>query len=1033
MKLPQFVNLKLYLLLALFLGLSTTQFATGVDSTFGPRIQTSVYQAKGVSSLNGLPDGKIIAEGIFNTYNDRPTGALIRLNADGSLDTSFNNDLIVPGAGVSSVTVQSDGKILIAGTFSLSDGSSYSNAIVRLTTNGLLDSSFHFDPLGNLSQVETDPIGRILISGNLRVNQNGVQIQKSVIRLNNDGSVDPTFDASYIASFRRFAMQDDKIIYSVGSDQQSLVRRLNENGSPDPSFTATSFGNSDWADLKIQADSKILVLTSSSSLIRLAADGGIDSSFGQVDFAGQTSKINLQSDGRIVVAFQSNGTDSTRWRIVRLLPNGVADQSFTPYDYNGSLLRAQTFQVGDRLLLGDSYYMPTSQNRFNRLLSNGLLDDDFNIGGTGFQWINPGKIQTVCPLANGKIMLAGDFDRVNNVPQSKIARLNDDGTVDNSFQINTNHVGNYFSQILGAYNVAAQPDGKLVISGAFTYYVNGIQKANLVRLNTDGSIDPSFILSLLISDWYGPSFLGTNKPLITGDGKVLIGFTHLVIDTTATPLLLNSYGEKETSFSPTICVLYSMCTIFDIAIQPDGKIVVGGKFSNGNISQPVQNGYLARLNADGTTDLSFQMFESSQTELSSLMVLPNGQILSSVRTSSLSTVTLRNSDGTPDPSFIVGSGANGKINSVAALPNGKILVGGLFTYYNGQPRRNLALLNANGTLDDNLGEPNGEVLCISVDQQGRVLIGGQFTTIFSGSQQFNVSYVARFSVTAQPVTRVPFDFDGDGKTDIGVTRPNGGVMEWWLSRSSDSNVFATVFGLSSDIPAPGDFTGDGKTDIAVFRPSSGQWFVLRSEDNTYLAFPFGANGDIPMSADYDGDGKADPAVFRPSDSTWYIARSSDNQTTIAQFGAAGDQPVAADYDGDGKADIAIYRRNNGAEEWWIQRSTAGLFATVFGAAGDKAVPGDYTGDGKTDIAVWRPSNGNWFILRSEDFSYLAFPWGAAGDIPAPGDYDGDGKTDAAVFRPSPATWFVNRTGGFGPLITGFGAATDSPVAGVFVR
>ena len=290
-----------------------------------------------------------------------------------------------------------------------------------------------------------------------------------------------------------------------------------------------------------------------------------------------------------------------------------------------------------------------------------------------------------------------------------------------------------------------------------------------------------------------------------------------------------------------------------------------------------------------------------------------------------------------------------------------------------------------------------------------------------------------FTTGSTTTTHRPFDFDGDGKTDIGIVRPNNGSTEWWISRSSDSNVFATVFGLATDIPAPADFTGDGKTDIAVFRPSNGNWFILRSEDFTFLAFPFGANGDIPMPADYDGDGKADTAVFRPSSSTWFIPLSGGGGTTIAQFGQAGDQPVAADYDGDGKADIAIYRLNNGAEEWWIQRSSAGLFATVFGVAGDKAVQGDYTGDGKADIAVWRPSNGNWFILRSEDFSFLAFPWGANGDLPAPGDYDGDGKFDATVFRQSTATWFVNRTGGSGPLITNFGAATDNPVAGVFVR
>jgi cytochrome c peroxidase len=317
---------------------------------------------------------------------------------------------------------------------------------------------------------------------------------------------------------------------------------------------------------------------------------------------------------------------------------------------------------------------------------------------------------------------------------------------------------------------------------------------------------------------------------------------------------------------------------------------------------------------------------------------------------------------------------------------------------------------------------------------GQTFYGRWYVADPNATNGFSVSQLITFTVFGDAVAihHTPFDFDGDGKTDVGVTRPNG-ALEWWLARSSDSNVFATSFGLNSDVAAPADLTGDGKTDVAVFRPSSGQWFVLRSEDNTYLAFPFGTNGDIAMPADYDGDGKADPAVFRPSTATWYIARSSDNQTTIAQFGAAGDQPIAADYDGDFKADIGVYRLNNGVEEWWVQRSTAGLFATVFGAAGDKAVPGDYTGDGKADIAVWRPSNGNWFILRSEDASYLAFPWGATGDIPAPGDYDGDGKFDAAVFRQSSATWFVNRTGGSGPLITNFGASTDSPVAGSFVR
>ena len=278
----------------------------------------------------------------------------------------------------------------------------------------------------------------------------------------------------------------------------------------------------------------------------------------------------------------------------------------------------------------------------------------------------------------------------------------------------------------------------------------------------------------------------------------------------------------------------------------------------------------------------------------------------------------------------------------------------------------------------------------------------------------------------RPRARAPFDFDGDGKTDIGIFRPS--VAEWWINQSSNGQTFATQFGAATDRIVPADYTGDGKADIAVWRPGSGEWFVLRSDDFTYYSFPFGSDGDIPATADYDADGKADPAVFRPSTATWFIFRSTGG-TTIEAFGAAGDIPVAADYDGDEKADIAIFRPSNG--QWWLNRSTAGLIATTFGDSAVKPVPGDYTGDAKSDVAFWRPATGDWFVLRSEDFSFFSFPFGTAGDTPAPGDYDGDGLFDATVFRSSSATWYSKRTTA-GVLIQQFGTAGDRPVASAFV-
>lgn len=167
----------------------------------------------------------------------------------------------------------------------------------------------------------------------------------------------------------------------------------------------------------------------------------------------------------------------------------------------------------------------------------------------------------------------------------------------------------------------------------------------------------------------------------------------------------------------------------------------------------------------------------------------------------------------------------------------------------------------------------------------------------------------------------------------------------------------TALSASSEFPGSVDFDGDGRSDIGVWRESTGEWFILTSSSNwnSSLSRQWGALGDILVPAKYTTSNRTDMAVWWPSTGTWHILSASNfNSASSYQWGNSTDVLVPADYDGDGKTDVAVWRPSNGT--WYILKSSqafnAGLaWAVQWGGEGDIPIARDIDGDNRTDFGV----------------------------------------------------------------------------------
>jgi len=678
------------------------------------------------------PDGKIVIVGNFTAYNNTNVNHIVRLQIDGSIDTSFNA-AVEANFNIDCAALQADGKIIIGGSPSYYNGVLLSQ-FKRLLADGSLDTTFYIGPVinysnlsGTISKIVIQPDQKILVAG-VFDNYNGTSTCR-IMRLNTDGSLDSSFNSCAVASYSIYAVSlqtDGKIIIagttSIGS--QKYVKRLNSDGTLDNSFNISA--DDAILESNIQPDGKVIVggvftvlqSTSKKHLARLNSNGTIDNTFNigiGTDWSVRSSA--MQSDGKIIIggAFtQYNGNSLNL--IMRLNPDGSVDSTFYPgtNTQTGEILSINIQSDGKIIIVGG---FSNFEGKFYvaRLNVDGSVDLSFN-PSSGANWI---VFSTACQ-PDEKIIIGGGFSTFNNNVCGNIIRLKSDGTTDSTF--NTGTAGNDWIR-----TIILQPDNKIIVSGDFSQF-NGSDIKRVVRLNVNGSIDSTFNIGL-----------GFNHYVLTSvqqpDGKIISGgyFTTFNGQSAKHLVRLNNDGSRDNTFNFNGSSTGFTEEIWAIAPQTNSKIIIGGNFT---IPGQAGKKYLARLNSNGSIDNTFNMGTGLDSTIYAITVQPNGKIIiggdfTSYNGTSCHGIVRLNSNGTIDNTFNFGIGTDATVRSIKLQPDGKIIIGGDFTNYNGISINRIARLNPNGLLDNTFNTGSGfnnTVYSTSLLPDSKIIAGGWFVS-----------------------------------------------------------------------------------------------------------------------------------------------------------------------------------------------------------------------------------------------------------------------------------------------------------------
>jgi uncharacterized delta-60 repeat protein len=675
-----------------------------------------------------------------------------------------------------------------------------------------------FDPNANgaIRVVVVQPDGKILLGGDfttLAPNGGATVTRNRIARLNPDGTLDTVFNPNADLGVRSIVLQPDgKILVcglfnNIGGQSRRSVARLDPITGLADSWRAFYAGQSVDA-IAVQADGKILLAGNFFS-----AGGQPRNGMARVDgTVGDADSFNPNTGGVVTMVVLANGKilaggsfvsigGRPRNGIARLDPaTGLADAAFDPNATGGAVLTIAV-QADGKILAGGQFTNVGGQprNRIARLDANTGLPDSFNPNASD-------KINSIAVQPDGKILAGGAFATIGGQTRNRIARLAPNTGLADSFDANASAPIN---------SVAVQADGKVLAGGDFiTVAPNGgapVTRNRIARLEVDGRLDRTLDLSL--------GGIYVTSTAVQPDGKILIGgsFSSVLGVTRNNMARLNPDGTLDTAFNPN-----ANGQVDSIATQADGKILAGGPFTT--IGGQTRN-RIARL--DATTGLADSFDPNANGVVISIAVQADGKILTGGAFNGPNSIggQTRNNIARLDPTTGLADSfnpnANNSVESIAVQADGRILAGGTFTGIGGQTRNRIARLDATTGLADSFDpNANGEVLAIAVQADGKVLAGGVFFGANSiGGQTRN--NIARLDAT----TGLADSFNPDANSRVSS-----------IAVQADGKIFAA-----------GNFNSIG---------GQTRNRIARLDPNTGLADSFDPNASAPVnSVAVQADGK----------------------------------------------------------------------------------------------------------------------------------------------------------------------------------